>query len=86
MNKSVQIPNFCDGSPIEVQGYSHPEKSIGAIVSIQQRVKSMSFQHDMTPEQARDMAKALLEAADAAEQEEAARNRREVQAISMEAS
>ncbi len=38
----------------------------------------------MTPEQAREMAKALIELADAAEQEDAARNRSETQEITMD--
>jgi len=62
--KAVNIPNF-----VEMKGrhltVSHDTKSdkaggIPAIVRITQSAGSMSFQHDMTYRQARDMGLALL--------------------------
>lgn len=59
------INNFCDASPLEISPYTHPE--CGPLVSIIQAFGSLSFQHSMRPEQARDMAEALLAAVEALE-------------------
>ena len=52
------INNFTGGAPIEINANVHPE--IGPLVSIVQRMGALSFQHSMTPQQARDMAAKLL--------------------------
>lgn len=75
MTFKAMIDNFCDAEPINVEGRSHPNSDIGALVTIFQNSGSMSFQHSMRPEQARYMAVALLEAADAADVAELARDR-----------
>lgn len=56
------IDNFAGGAPIEINANVHPE--IGPLVSIVQRMAALSFQHSMTPQQARDMASGLLALAD----------------------
>jgi hypothetical protein len=48
---------------LEVSAYIHEDQKIGKIVHIYQSAGSMSFQHSMTPQQARDMATALNNAA-----------------------
>jgi len=58
------INNFCGSKPIEVSASIHPDPAIGALVDIMQSGGSMRFQHSMKPEQAREMAKALIAAAD----------------------
>lgn len=56
------INNFTGGAPIEINANVHPD--IGPLVSIVQRMAALSFQHSMTPEQARDMAASLVTLAD----------------------
>lgn len=68
------INNFCDNSPIEFEGLFYREH--GPIICIQQRGESMSFQHDLRPEQAREMAAGLLTAANKAEELQAADQRK----------
>ena len=58
----ILINNFTGGAPIEINANVHPE--IGPLVSIVQRMGALSFQHSMTPEQAREMADALMVLAD----------------------
>lgn len=55
------IRNFLRGDPISVQGYV--SESFGNMVAISQSLGSINFHHAMTPEQAIEMADALLEAA-----------------------
>ena len=64
--KTAHINNFCGANPIKISAHTHP--SIGNLVSINQDGLSLSFQHSMTPEQAREMAAALLEMADSFEE------------------
>ena len=54
----ILINNFTGGAPIEINANVHPE--IGPLVSIVQRMAALSFQHSITPEQAREMAESLL--------------------------
>lgn len=64
------INNFVDSDPIEIHfGHSQP---YGELISLSQRVGSCHFHHAMRPEQAREMAFALLEAATSLEIKEAA--------------
>ena len=60
--KTVHINNFCGANPIKISAHTHP--SIGNLVNIIQDGGSLSFQHSMTPDQARQMASALLAMAD----------------------
>ena len=62
----ILIKNFAGGAPISIVSNVHPE--IGPLVSINQDGGSLSFQHFMTPEQAREMASALLAMADSFEE------------------
>ena len=64
--KTVKINNFCGTFPIEIYAHKHP--SIGNLVSIIQESGALSFNHPMTPEQAREMASALLAMADSFEE------------------
>ena len=57
------INNFVDSTPIEVSA-QESGSSIGKLVMITQRGGAMSFQHAMTPAQAREMAAALVKIAD----------------------
>ena len=59
------INNFAGAAPIEINANVHPE--IGPLVSIVQRMAALSFQHSMTPQQAREMAAALVEMANSFE-------------------
>jgi hypothetical protein len=52
------INNFAGGAPIELNANVHPD--IGPLVAIVQSMGAMRFQHSMTPQQARDMADALV--------------------------
>lgn len=61
--KTITINNFCGGEPVEITTNVHP--TIGALVSIYQSHGALSFQHSMRPKQAREMAAALIEFADA---------------------
>jgi len=61
------INNFCDHRPVKVYGTVHP--TCGKLVLITQDGGSMSFQHDMTPAQAREMAAALIAEANQLEME-----------------
>lgn len=58
--KTGSISNFCGGDPVDVSASEHP--SCGPLVLISQNVGSCSFHHNMTANQAREMASALLEA------------------------
>ena len=60
-----KVNNFCDGSPIDIDGSS--SRDFGALVSIRQDQGAMHFQHSMRSDQAREMAEKLLLAADEAE-------------------
>ena len=60
------INNFCNNSPIEVEGVFYEEH--GALVGIYQSGESMRFQHDLRPDQARELANALYAAAKHAEE------------------
>ena len=64
--KTVQINNFCGTCPIRISAHNHPR--IGDLVNINQESGALSFQHSMTPEQAREMASALVEMADSFEE------------------
>lgn len=61
--------NFTAGErlTIESMDYTGNEKAVrlGRLVSVYQSVASMRFQFDMTPDQAREMAMALIAAAEA---------------------
>jgi len=61
--ENVLIPNFTNAHFVEIATTVHNSPTIGKIVSINQVVGSMHFQHSMTPQQARDMATALTNAA-----------------------
>lgn len=61
------INNFAGGAPIEINASVHP--TIGPLVSIVQRQGAMSFQHSITPEQAREMADSLLTLANSFDKE-----------------
>lgn len=52
------IGNFVGSATVAVEAM--PGKMLGNLVLINQHVGSMSFQHAMTPEQAREMAAALV--------------------------
>ena len=64
--KTVHIDNFCGTCPIKISAHNHP--SIGNLVNIIQDGGSLSFQHSMTPEQAREMAAALVAMANSFEE------------------
>jgi len=61
--ENVQIPNFTNADCLTIEAFIHEEKHIGKLVLVSQRVGSMHLQHSMTPQQARDMATALNNAA-----------------------
>jgi len=61
--ENVQIPNFTNMDFVTVMTTIHNQPSIGKIVQIHQNSGSMHFLHSMTPQQARDMATALTNAA-----------------------
>ena len=65
----IQINNFVDRSPVEVYGSVHTNPKIGALVTIAQSQGSTSLCHSMRPEQAREMAAALIACADELEAE-----------------
>ena len=67
--KTANINNFVGTFPIKISATRHPQ--IGNLVNINQDGLSLSFQHSMTPEQAREMASALLAMADSFEKETA---------------
>lgn len=73
MNWSMN--NFCGGSPIDVVANSHPSKSVGATVTLEQSGGGLSFHHSMQPRQARELAEILLKAANEAERLESERVR-----------
>ena len=52
------IHNFCDKNPLELT--AGPHGKFGKLVTIIQTSGSMRFQHDITPEQAMEMAAALV--------------------------
>ena len=64
--KTAHINNFCGANPIKISAHTHP--SIGNLVNIIQDGGSLSFQHSMTPEQAREMAAALVAMANSFEE------------------
>lgn len=61
----TEINNFCDSCPVDISVLEVP--NCGKFVLIRQGAGSMCFQHTMRPEQAREMAEALLAAAEALE-------------------
>lgn len=64
------IPNWLDNHHLELSHCRHDQ--FGPLVSLIQSSGSLRFQHSMKPEQARAMAAALIEHANAVEQEAAA--------------
>lgn len=60
--KTVEIANFVGGSPVEILGYVSNDN--GPIVGLMQSAGSVRLHHAMRPEQARQMAAALIAAAD----------------------
>ena len=64
--KTAHITNFCGTCPIKISAHNHPQ--IGNLVNIIQDGGSLSFHHPMTPEQAREMASALVVVADSFEE------------------
>lgn len=63
-----EIKNWCDHTTITVMRASETSiANYGPLVDISQHSGGMRFQHTMTPEQAREMAKALMSAATEAE-------------------
>lgn len=64
------IPNWLGNDPLEVSHWT--QDRIGPLVSLIQSSGSLRFQHSMKPEQARAMAAALIEHANAVEKEAAA--------------
>lgn len=63
--KNTAIPNFVNSSTLTIN--SRTDLSCGPLVSLIQNAGGVFFQHSMTPEQARDMAAALVAHADALE-------------------
>jgi len=68
--KTVEIANFVGGSPLEIIGYN--SENNGPIVGLMQSAGSVRLHHAMRPEQARQMAAALIAAADELEGAEVA--------------
>lgn len=60
--KPILIPNFVGTNPVAVDHYTSPD--LGPLVTVRQHAMGLDFQHSMTVTQARDMAEALLTAAD----------------------
>ena len=58
----ILIPNFTGGSPVAVMAIAAAD--YGNLVMLIQHGGAMSFQHSMTPDQAREMAGALVALAD----------------------
>lgn len=61
------INNFCNGDPIELSHVIYD--SSRPLIHINQRYGSMNFLHTLRPDQAREMAAALIAHADAVEKE-----------------
>ena len=61
------INNFCDGEPIKLVHVIHAE--YGPMVHILQSYGALNFQHSLRPDQAREMAAALIAHAEAVEKE-----------------
>jgi len=61
--KTVEIKNFVGNSPMEVSGYISQDGH-GPLITVGQYAESLRFHHAMRPEQAREMAAALIAAAD----------------------
>lgn len=61
------INNFCDDAPITLSHVIYDESR--PLVHIQQWYGAMNFQHSLRPDQAREMAAALIAHADAVEKE-----------------
>jgi len=61
--ENVLIPNFTNMDFVTVMTAIHSEPTIGKLVQVHQNLGSMHFLHSMTPQQARDMATALNNAA-----------------------
>lgn len=66
--KSACIGEFTGSGQLKVEASYHPDPDIAAIVSLTVRCAQLSFQHTMNPEQARDMARRLIELADFADE------------------
>lgn len=60
----TMINNFVDDSPVEVCGSVYENSGLGPLVTLSQHVGSVSLCHSMRPEQAREMAAALIACAD----------------------
>lgn len=60
------INNFCDGQPIKLVNAIYDGSPL---IHILQSYGAMYFQHSLRPEQAREMAAALIAHADAVEKE-----------------
>ena len=57
----ILIDNFCGHSPLQIRTIEQPEAQ--PLIALTQFAGAVSFQHAMTVEQAKDMAKHLLELA-----------------------
>ena len=66
-----RAPNFTDANHIRVYAALHP--SCGPLVGLDLDAGSLRLQHDMTPQQARDMAAMLMSAAQLVETAAAAK-------------
>ena len=60
------ISNWCGSSHAEVDYYQNPD--CGPLITVSQRLGSCSFNHQMTPIQAREMATVLMDYAANAEE------------------
>ena len=58
-----KVPDFWGNAPIEVR-VCESDRDLKATVAMSQRIGSLSLCHHMTPAQAREMADALVSAAD----------------------
>lgn len=63
-SKTARIPCFTDCDELNIQSYQHNCEDCGLLVSISQHSGSLRLNHSMTPAQAREMAAALVSAAD----------------------
>lgn len=63
-SKPTRIPSFTDCDELDIQSYPHNREDCGLLVSISQHSGSLRLNHSMTPAQAREMAAALVSAAD----------------------
>lgn len=60
----VKLPNFTEMHELELSASQHPNPDIGINVTLTAWGNGCSFQHCMTPAQARNMAAELVKAAD----------------------